>query len=59
MYYEVLDVASINKGTDYNGATDYSYFTMKMEAAWTSETLLSYYKTTSGHNPEEIELVTM
>jgi len=29
---------------------------VKMEAAWTSETLLSHYKTTQCHNPEDMDL---
>jgi len=27
-----------------------------MEAAWISETLVSYHKTTPRHNPEELDL---
>jgi hypothetical protein len=34
----------------------YLHFTLKMEAALSSETMVSYYNTTWRHNPEDLDL---
>jgi hypothetical protein len=33
-----------------------NYFTLKMEAVWTSEKLVSYYNTTWRYNPEHLDM---
>jgi len=33
-----------------------SHFTLKIEVAWSSETLVSYHNTTQHHNPENLDL---
>jgi len=42
--------------TPYNVAVGYQRFTLKMEAAWASQTLASYHYTTRHHNPEDLDI---
>jgi hypothetical protein len=41
---------------DTNVSADHTAFTLKMEAARPSETLVSYCNITRRHNPEDLDL---
>jgi hypothetical protein len=42
--------------TPCSAVVGYQRFILKIETAWTSETLISYHNTTWRHNPEDLDL---
>jgi len=52
-----MNIQVIYVVTPYDNAARYQYhFTLKIEAAWFSERLVSYYNSTWHHSPEDHNL---
>jgi hypothetical protein len=52
---EICQVEVLRVVTPYSVVVRYQRFTLKMEAAWTSEALVSH-NTTRCHKPEDLDL---
>jgi hypothetical protein len=42
--------------TPFSVVVGYQRFTLKMEAAWSTETSVSYHDTTLRHSPEDLDV---